>query len=134
MGTAWLALTAETGDQSGQVRDALARLEASPGIRIVARSASGPAMVIGIETGLKPVALLDLCQAIELGMGRVHRAVWAPRSIDIDIIAFDDFEIRSPRLTLPHPFAHQRDFVLTPLREIAPQVADWVVTVNTKPR
>lgn len=134
MGTAWLALTAETGDRSGQVRDALARLEASPDIRIVARSTFGPAMAIGIETILKPVALLDLCQAIELGMGREHRAVWAPRSIDIDIIAFDDFEIRSPRLTLPHPFAHQRDFVLAPLREIAPQVADWVVTVNTKPR
>lgn len=134
MGQAWLGLTADTGDQPAQVREALARLAARADVRVLASSASGPAMVIGIETSLKPAALLELCQAIELGMGRVHSAVWAPRVIDIDLIAFDDFEIRSPRLTLPHPFAHQRDFVLGPLREIAPDVADWVVRINTRPR
>lgn len=147
MGKAWLGLGANSGDPPAQLREAIRRIEDHPAITIVAKSsvvstkASGKSkqpdfsnMVIGVETPLKPMALLDACLDIELAMGRVHKEVWGPRVIDIDIIAFDDFEIRSARLGLPHPFAHQRDFVLGPLREIAPDVADWVVKINTKPR
>jgi 2-amino-4-hydroxy-6-hydroxymethyldihydropteridine diphosphokinase len=71
--------------------------------------------------------LLDILLGIELEMGRVRMEVWGPRHIDIDIVAYDRIEIGSPRLTLPHPHAHERDFVLDPLREIAPEMVDWLL-------
>ncbi|HTM78131.1 MAG TPA: 2-amino-4-hydroxy-6-hydroxymethyldihydropteridine diphosphokinase, partial [Devosia sp.] len=52
------------------------------------------------------------------------------RVIDIDIIAYDRLTLATPRLTLPHPFAHERAFVLDPLRQIAPEIADWIVGRN----
>jgi 2-amino-4-hydroxy-6-hydroxymethyldihydropteridine diphosphokinase len=90
--------------------------------------------VIGIETTIKAGALLDELIGIEAAMGRDHADVWGPRVIDIDVLCYDDIEIRSSRLCLPHAFAHSRPFVLEPLREIAPEVAEWVVRVGTKPR
>lgn len=146
MARAHIGLNANTGEPAAQLEEAIRRLAAHPQIEIMARSsivrskaakARQPDflnLVIGIETDLKARALLDICLGIELEMGRVHREVWAPRLIDIDIIAYDDIEIRSSRLHLPHAFAHSRNFVLDPLREIAPDVADWVVKVNTRPR
>jgi 2-amino-4-hydroxy-6-hydroxymethyldihydropteridine diphosphokinase len=147
MGRAWLGLGANIGAPEAQVREAVRRLHDHPDIAIVAQSAMLATkpwgktdqpdfsnMVVGVETSLKPIALLEACLAIELAMGRVRKEVWGPRLIDIDIIAYDDIQIRSARLTLPHAFAHQRDFVLEPLREIAPEIADWVVAINTKPR
>ncbi len=147
IGRAWLGLGANIGAPEAQVREAVRRLHDHPDIAIVAQSAMLATkpwgktdqpdfsnMVVGVETSLKPIALLEACLAIELAMGRVRKEVWGPRLIDIDIIAYDDIQIRSARLTLPHAFAHKRDFVLEPLREIAPEIADWVVAINTKPR
>lgn len=147
MGRAWLGLGANIGAPEAQVREAVRHLKDHPEIDVVAQSAMLATkpwgktdqpdfsnMVVAVETSLKPIALLEACLAIELAMGRVRKEVWGPRLIDIDIIAYDDIQIRSARLTLPHAFAHQRDFVLEPLREIAPEIADWVVSINTKPR
>jgi 2-amino-4-hydroxy-6-hydroxymethyldihydropteridine diphosphokinase len=146
MARAHIGLNANAGAPEAQLEDAILRLAAHPQIEVTSRSSTIRSkaaksrqpdflnLIIGIETNLKARALLDVCLGIETAMGRVHREVWAPRLIDIDIIAYDDIEIRSSRLHLPHPFAHSRDFVLTPLREIAPDVADWVVKVNTRPR
>jgi len=72
--------------------------------------------------------LLDVLLGIEATMGRVRDIVWGPRLIDIDIIAYDRLALSAPRLKLPHPHAHERDFVLDPLREIAPDIADWLVS------
>lgn len=83
--------------------------------------------VAGIETDLKPRTLLDLCFAVERQLGREARNVWGPRKIDIDLLVYEDFVVRSSLLTLPHPYAHSRAHVLGPLRKIAPEVADWVV-------
>ncbi|MNT88912.1 2-amino-4-hydroxy-6-hydroxymethyldihydropteridine pyrophosphokinase [compost metagenome] len=91
-------------------------------------------MALGIDTTLKPMELLDVLLGIEVAMGRVREEVWGPRLIDIDIIAYDQFEIRTPRLTLPHPYAHERSFVLVPLGEIAPEVNEWVKATAAKPR
>ena len=147
MGRAWLGLGANIGAPDVQVREAVRRLQGHPEISVVAQSAMLTTkpwgktdqpdfsnMVVAVETSLKPIALLEACLGIELAMGRVRKEVWGPRLIDIDIIAYDDIQIRSARLTLPHAFAHQRDFVLEPLREIAPEIADWVVAINTRPR
>lgn len=144
---AWLSLGANLGDPAAQLADAVRRIAAHPQITVIAKSgvlATKPwgktnqpdfaNMAIGIETTLKPMELLDVLLDIELAMGRVREEVWGPRLIDIDMIAYDQFEIRSPRLTLPHPYAHERSFVLDPLGEIAQDVVDWIKMCAAKPR
>ena len=144
---AWLSLGANLGDPRAQLAEAVRRIGAHPEIEVIAQSSvlvtkpwgklnqpDFANMAIGIETTLKPMELLDILLSIELEMGRVREEVWGPRLIDIDIIAYDQFEIRSPRLTLPHPYAHERDFVLNPLGEIAPHVIEWVKSTAAKPR
>lgn len=84
-------------------------------------------MVVGVNTGLPPLELLDVCLGIEDELGRVRAEKWGPRLIDIDIIVYNRIVMNTDRLTLPHQFAHERDFVLDPLREIAPTVAYWVL-------
>jgi 2-amino-4-hydroxy-6-hydroxymethyldihydropteridine diphosphokinase len=77
---------------------------------------------IEIETGLDPHALLFCVQKIEKKFGR-DRALerpWGPRTLDLDLIAYDDVTLDRPELTLPHPRLFERAFVLVPLAEIAP--------------
>lgn len=94
----------------------------------------GPAFlnqVVGFESGIAPVALLDLCQEIEVRMGRPrHKAVYDPttgkriyenRIIDIDILIYNDLQINTKRLTLPHPQVQTRPFVRTLLDNIKQQ-------------
>jgi 2-amino-4-hydroxy-6-hydroxymethyldihydropteridine diphosphokinase len=144
---AWLVLGANLGDPAAQLAEAVRRIDAHPAISVVKQSqvlATRPwgktdqpdfaNQAVEVETTLKPMELLDILLGIELAMGRVREEVWGPRLIDIDIIAYDRFEIRSPRLTLPHPYAHERDFVLTPLGEIAPQLVGWIKSTAAKPR
>jgi 2-amino-4-hydroxy-6-hydroxymethyldihydropteridine diphosphokinase len=68
----------------------------------------------------EPLALLDAVNAIEHRHGRVRAERWGDRTLDIDIIAIDDLELDDPRLSLPHPRAGERDFVLAPWLEIDP--------------
>jgi 2-amino-4-hydroxy-6-hydroxymethyldihydropteridine diphosphokinase len=77
---------------------------------------------IEIETGLDPHALLFTLHKIEqkFGRDRAHEAHWGPRTLDLDLIAYDDLSIDKPELTLPHPLLFERAFVLVPLAEIAP--------------
>lgn len=74
--------------------------------------------VILIETGLLPLELLDRLQYIEIRLGRKRDLRWGPRTIDIDILLFGNMDIKSPRLTIPHPRMFERGFVLVPLRDI----------------
>ena len=76
---------------------------------------------IRIETMFSPLELLDETQQIERDLGRKHKSVngqYHDRIIDIDILLYDDLHISTPRLTIPHPHMHERDFVLIPLKEI----------------
>ena len=76
-------------------------------------------MVVAGYTSLGPEALLDAMQAIEARLGRRRPAVRnAPRTIDLDLIAYDARRMRTPRLTLPHPKAREREFVMKPLAEV----------------
>jgi 2-amino-4-hydroxy-6-hydroxymethyldihydropteridine diphosphokinase len=77
---------------------------------------------IEIETSLDPHALLFTLHKIEqkFGRDRAHEAHWGPRTLDLDLIAYDDLSIDKPELTLPHPRLFDRAFVLVPLAEIAP--------------
>ena len=135
-----LALGSNLGDRAGALADALRRLEAA-GVHTVKASAvhETPALmpegappdwdrpylnqVVAVSTGLDPFELLRCTQGIEQAMGRRPAARWAPRVIDIDVLAFGDQLLDTPALTLPHPRLHERRFVLEPLCEIAP---GWV--------
>jgi len=78
--------------------------------------------VISIHTSLEPLQLLDALQAIENEHGRVRKEHWGARTLDLDIIAIDSDIIDLPRLSIPHPLMHRRQFVLRPLCDIHP---DW---------
>ena len=76
-----------------------------------------------VETGLPPRVLLDILRAIEHALGRKPSAErWGPRPIDLDLLFYDDRVIEEPGLSLPHPRAHERRFVLGPLAQIAPDL------------
>lgn len=76
--------------------------------------------VAKIATGLAPRDLLDALLAIEQRHGRVRESLNAPRTLDMDVLLYDDLQYNDARLTLPHPRMHVRAFVLRPLQEIAP--------------
>jgi len=74
--------------------------------------------VIKIETDLEAPELLHTLKAIESQLGRTETFRWAPRTIDLDILFFDDIEIATEELQIPHPLIQNRQFVLVPLVEI----------------
>ncbi|KJR47915.1 2-amino-4-hydroxy-6-hydroxymethyldihydropteridine pyrophosphokinase [Desulfosporosinus sp. I2] len=78
--------------------------------------------VLEIETTLEPLELLHLCQKIELQLGRERKVHWGSRTIDIDLLIYDNIVSETEVLRLPHPFLEMREFVLAPLREIAPNL------------
>ena len=75
-------------------------------------------MCIEVETELEAYELLDTIQKIELELGRVRKEHWGNRTIDIDIITFDDLVFNDDRLIVPHKYIHDRNFVLAPLVEM----------------
>lgn len=80
---------------------------------------------IAIDTALDPHALLFVTQKVERAFGRTRDKTrrWGPRTLDLDLIAYDDVSLTTPELTLPHPRLFERAFVLVPLAEIAPDRA-----------
>jgi 2-amino-4-hydroxy-6-hydroxymethyldihydropteridine diphosphokinase len=138
---AWLSLGAKIGDPPAQLAEAIRRIQAHPAISVVGQSSvlttkpwgktdqpDFANQAVTVETSLEPLELLDVILGIELDMGRVRKEVWGPRLIDIDMIAYERLEMATPRLSLPHPHAHERDFVLVPLGEIAPEVTAWLTS------
>ncbi len=79
--------------------------------------------VASLETTLLPLELLDALQALEQRHQRVRIEHWGPRTLDLDLLLFGDQQILNERLTVPHPYLHERSFVLFPLAEIAPQIS-----------
>ena len=75
-------------------------------------------LCISIETSLSPYELLESLQKIELELDRVRKIHWGPRTIDIDILLFDDIICEDDKLTIPHPRMRERAFVLIPLYDI----------------
>ena len=75
--------------------------------------------VIKMETSLSPLNLLSILQSVERKLGKKKNGKWGPRTIDLDILFYNNQTLESPQLTIPHPLLHQRGFVLIPLKEIA---------------
>jgi len=79
-------------------------------------------MVVQIETALAPKVLLQTCQRVEDSLDRKRTVRWGPRTIDIDILFYDNIVSMDQELILPHPHIEEREFVLAPLREIRPNL------------
>ncbi|HRD93111.1 MAG TPA: 2-amino-4-hydroxy-6-hydroxymethyldihydropteridine diphosphokinase [Accumulibacter sp.] len=132
---AFVALGANLADPLAQVRAAGAALASTPASRLRRVSSLYRTAPVGIrgqgdfinavavlETALAPQQLLDALFAIERRFGRRREYHHAPRTLDLDLLLYDDLIVDSPRLSVPHPRMHLRAFVLAPLLEIAPQV------------
>lgn len=78
-------------------------------------------MVIEVETDLQPAQFLQALKEIERESGREKSYKWGPRCLDLDILLFDDITVDQDDLCIPHPLMHEREFVLRPLCEIAPE-------------
>lgn len=128
-----LALGGNVGDVTAAFAAALASLGADPACTLTACSSVYRTppwgktdqpdffnMAVLIETVLAPRELLDLCLRIERRLGRERHEHWGPRTLDIDVLTYDEAAIDEPGLTLPHPRIAERAFVLVPLVEIAP--------------
>lgn len=76
-------------------------------------------MCVEIDTNMSPLNLLETILGIEHSLGRVRAEAWGPRSIDIDILLYEDLELKLDDLSIPHKEMHKRSFVLEPLAEIA---------------
>lgn len=79
-------------------------------------------MVAQIRTSLTPGELLDACLQIEKFLGRKREIRWGPRTIDLDILLYNDQNMITERLVIPHPRMHKRSFVMIPLIEICPNI------------
>jgi len=132
---AYLLLGSNLGDRAARLAQARRDLAATAG-RLVAASAlyetaawgleDQPAFlnqVLVIETELAAPALLATCLAAEQEQGRERLVRWAARTLDVDILLFSNEIIDTPTLTVPHPALPARRFALTPLAEVAPQLA-----------
>ncbi|MBB2912561.1 2-amino-4-hydroxy-6-hydroxymethyldihydropteridine diphosphokinase [Streptosporangium becharense] len=122
-----IALGSNLGDRMATLQGAVDALFGIPGLAFVAVSPvfetdpvggpdQGPYLnaVVIAETGLEPRALLDRAQSVENTFGRVRVERWGPRTLDVDLITVGGVVMDDPDLTLPHPRAHERAFVLVP--------------------
>lgn len=131
---AYLCLGGNLGDRLAALAEALTLLDAHADMRMVSCSsvyetepwavAEQPDflnIVAGFETGLAPLALLDLCKNVESRIGRTESYRWGPRLIDVDILLYGDamVSIDEPDLQIPHVRMAERAFALVPLAEIA---------------
>ncbi|HLV81884.1 MAG TPA: 2-amino-4-hydroxy-6-hydroxymethyldihydropteridine diphosphokinase [Chthonomonadaceae bacterium] len=138
---AYLGLGSSLGDRMQNLRDALRRLETiGAGLRIVAVSPVYESAHLGlnpadaqtypphlncavkIETRLSPEGLLERVRAVEDAGGRQRSERWGPRTIDVDILLYDDITLDREDLKLPHSALAERAFVLRPLADIAPDL------------
>jgi 2-amino-4-hydroxy-6-hydroxymethyldihydropteridine diphosphokinase len=142
MKTAYIALGGNIGKVQARFIQVRAELHALPDTRVTASSLLyrtpplGPPgqadylnAVIEIKTGLQPVTLLDALQNIENCHGRLRGEHWGPRTLDLDILSMDTLILDTKLLQLPHPQLQNRQFVLRPLCDIAP---NWQHTRSGK--
>jgi 2-amino-4-hydroxy-6-hydroxymethyldihydropteridine diphosphokinase len=87
-------------------------------------------MAIEVETKLNPEALLRILKDVEKEVGRKESTKWGPRIIDLDILLIDNIVLNDDDLKIPHPLMHERDFVLRPLCEIAPNITHPLLKVS----
>jgi 2-amino-4-hydroxy-6-hydroxymethyldihydropteridine diphosphokinase len=137
-----IALGANLGQPQTTLEAALDALDRTPQIRVEAHSSWYLTQAIGppqpdyingcaiLQTALSPIALMQTLLNIENHFGRIRRERWGARTLDLDLLLFDDVIMDSADLTIPHPRMCDRAFVLIPLSEIAP---DWPEPISGQP-
>lgn len=146
-----IALGSNLGDRLENLQGGLDALLDTPGLALVAVSpvyetapVGGPRQpdyynaVLSARTALSARTVLDRCHGVEAALGRVRAQTWGPRTLDLDLIVYGDVVSADPELTLPHPRAHRRAFVLAPWQAIDPdatipgrgRVTDLLATVG----
>ncbi|MDO4429903.1 MAG: 2-amino-4-hydroxy-6-hydroxymethyldihydropteridine diphosphokinase [Lonepinella koalarum] len=133
--TAYIALGSNLNSPVEQLQSALKSIHDLPHTQLTHCSAFYQSKPLGpqdqpdyvnavacIETTLSPLELLDELQRIENEQGRIRLRRWGERTLDLDILLYGDLQIESERLTLPHYDMKNREFVIIPLLEIAPQL------------
>ena len=139
MSASAIALGSNMGDSRGILEAAVDTLVHTPGIFVAARSRWYITKAVGppqpdyfngcavLQTELQPQELLENLLKIEQKFGRVRQKRWGPRTLDLDLLLYDDLILQTPTLEIPHPRMRERAFVLVPLVEIA---SDWVEPVS----
>jgi 2-amino-4-hydroxy-6-hydroxymethyldihydropteridine diphosphokinase len=134
-----IALGSNLGDSLATLDGALTVLAHTPGIALVARSHWYLTKAVGppqpdylngcalLQVTLTPQALLETLLQTEAKFGRIRRERWGARTLDLDLLLFDDVVLDTPKLQIPHPRMTERAFVLVPLAEIAP---DWIEPIS----
>ena len=135
MKKAYISIGSNIEDRLHHLKGAIEALHSTDGVSVLSVSSiyeTAPVgytdqadflnVVIGVETRLDPFDLLAACQKIELELGRVRDVRWGPRTADLDILLYNNDNIETENLIVPHPRMHERAFVLIPLLEIAPDV------------
>ena len=130
---AYIGIGSNVGDKAGQCERGISEILKLDRHRLLARSSLYKTQPIGyakqdwfinlvikVETEMDAPALLCSLKEIETRLGRVKTLRWGPRAIDLDILFFNDHQIQTDELTVPHPLIQDRRFVLVPLAEIDP--------------
>lgn len=136
----YIALGSNVGDKLLQCRKAISEILKIDRHRLLAQSSFYKTQPLGytiqdwfvngvikLETELEAHELLRSLKALESRLGRRETIRWGPRTIDLDLLFFDDEKIHSEELVIPHPLLHERQFVLVPLTEIDPHLVHPVL-------
>ena len=137
MARAYVGLGANLGERERSLRAAVAALDATEGVRVVAVSSFRETDPVGyvdqprflngaaaVDTTLSPRELLDALLAVERSLGRTRGGPrFGPRTVDLDLLLYGEESVDEPDLTVPHPRLHERAFVLEPLAELDPELA-----------
>ena len=142
--TAYIALGSNLGDRAAYLNFAVKELEKTRECRVLRVSefiSSEPYGYteqdeflngcLALETLLNPYELLDLLHGIEDLAGRERKVRWGPRTLDLDIIFYDDIVMSTDKLRIPHAEMHKRDFVLIPLNDVAPNMLHPILMKTT---
>lgn len=133
--TAYLSLGSNMGDRLTYLKQAIENLNNHPAIKVEKTSSIYETaawglkeqpdfynLVLKVKTSLPAEGLLNACQKIESELERTRLIHWGPRTIDIDILLYEDIEMKEDDLTIPHKYLLERPFVTIPLAEIAPDI------------
>jgi len=132
---AYIGIGGNLGDVAATMRQTLLRLEREPLCRIANVSpwyrsqAIGPGLqhdylnaVIALRTQLQPLALLNSLHELETAAGRIRDVRWGPRTLDLDLLLYDELVFGDEQLQVPHPRLRERNFVVFPLFDLAPHL------------
>jgi 2-amino-4-hydroxy-6-hydroxymethyldihydropteridine diphosphokinase len=141
--TVYLALGSNLGDRAANLKEAVASLTPQMTVKAKSHVYETPPwgfedqpkflnQVLKVQTYLDPEQMLKHIKRLEVALGRKASFRNGPRSIDIDILFYDDLVLNTPTLTIPHPRLHERGFVLLPMMDIAPDLVHPVTKKSVR--